>query len=127
MRPVWERVLPGALVLFVSDGFDDELTALALRLAAAKRDVLLIQILSAAERDFPFKDGHRFLDPETNAEIRVDAKAARKEYLERFSAARAELAQRLDAAGVRHAEQLLDQPLDTSLRQVFAAWTRASR
>lgn len=127
LRPVWERVQAGALVLFISDGFDEQLTELALRLAAARRDVLSIQLLSTAERDFPFKDGCRFVDPETGAELRVDARAARREYLERFSAARAELAQRLTAAGIRHATHVLDQPLDGALRSLFGARAGVSR
>jgi uncharacterized protein (DUF58 family) len=119
LRPLWERVRPGALVLFLTDGFDDALSELAVRLAAAGREVLSIQLLSAEERDFPFKGGHRFRDPETDAEIRVDAHAARKDFLERFAAARAALAKRFTAAGIQHVEYVLDQALDAPLRRFF--------
>lgn len=119
LRPLWERVRPGALVFFLSDGFDDELTELELRLAAARREVLSIQLLSAEERDFPFKGGLRFRDPETGAELRIDAAAARRDFIERFAAARAALARRMAAAGVLHVEHVIDRPLDEPLHRLF--------
>lgn len=119
LRPLWERIRPGSLVLFLGDGFDDDLTELQLRLAAARREVLSIQLLSGEERDFPFKGGLRFRDPETGAELRVDAAAARHDFIERFGAARAVLAKRMTAAGVLHTEHFLDRPLDEPLRRLF--------
>jgi uncharacterized protein (DUF58 family) len=105
----------------LSDFFDDAAVELALRLAAARREVLAVQLLSAEERDFPFAGGHRFRDPETGAERRVEAAAVRRDYLERFGAARAELARRFGAAGVDYVEYVLDRPLDEPLRAVFAS------
>jgi uncharacterized protein (DUF58 family) len=119
LRPLWERVRPGSLVLFLSDFFDDELAELAMRLSAARREVLTIQLLSAEERDFPFKGGQHFRDPETGSELRVDAKAARDEFISRFAAARAALAKRLTAAGVTHVEHVLDHALDEPLHFLF--------
>lgn len=64
LRPVWERVQPGDLLVALGDGFDAAGTVLLERLAAARREVLQVQLLGADERDFPFTDGHRFRDPE---------------------------------------------------------------
>ncbi len=119
LRPLWERIRPGSLVLFLGDGFDGDLTDLIQRLAAARREVLSIQLLCAAERDFPFKGGTRFRDPETGVELRVDAAAARQDFIERFAAARAALARSMAAAGVLHVEHVLDRPLDEPLRRLF--------
>lgn len=119
LRPLWERIAAGDLVLFLSDGFDDGLVALAERLAAARRDVLMMQILGAEERDFPFRGDHRFRDPETTAERVTDADAARAGYLQRFAAARAALDARLRRAGIRHTQALLDEPLDAALRRLL--------
>jgi uncharacterized protein (DUF58 family) len=121
LAPLWERIQPPAVVLMLSDFFDDAAAELALRLAAARREVLSVQLLSAEERDFPFSGGHRFLDPETGTERRVEAAAVRRDYLERFAAARAELSQRFGAAGIRHVEYVLDRPLIEPLRTLFAA------
>jgi len=121
LRPVWERVLPSSLVLILSDFFDDAGADLAVRFSAARRDVATVQMLSAEERDFPFTGGHRFRDPEGAAERRVEAAAVRKDFLERFAAARALLAGRFAASGIRHAEYFLDQPPDAPLRAFFSA------
>ena len=119
VRPLWERVLPSSLVLVLSDFFDDASADLAAHFAAARREVLTVQLLSAEERDFPFSGGHRFRDSESGSERRVEAPAVRKDFLERFAAARAHLAKRFAVAGIRHAEYFLDQPPDAPLRHFF--------
>ena len=127
MRPLWERVLPSSLVLVLSDFFDDAAADLALRFAAARREVLTIQMLSADERDFPFDGGHRFVDPETGADRRVEAAAIRSDFLDRFKAARANLTRRFVASGVRHAEYFLDTAPDRPLQQFFGAVSARGR
>jgi uncharacterized protein (DUF58 family) len=126
LRPLWERIAPSALVVLLSDFFDDAAVALAERLALAGRDVSTIQLLGADERDFPFIGAHRFVDPESPAQRRVDAASVRKDYLERFSAAREQLARRFAARGIRHVEHLLDQPADSPLRALFGSNTAHS-
>lgn len=121
VRPLWERVLPSSLVLVLSDFFDEASADLAARFAAARREVLTVQMLSAEERDFPFAGGHRFVDAESGRERRVEAPAVRKDFLERFTAARAALGKRFAVAGIRHAEYFLDEPPDAPLRRFFAA------
>jgi uncharacterized protein (DUF58 family) len=121
LRSLWERIAPSALVVLLSDLFDDAVVALAERLALAGRDVSTIQLLGADERDFPFVGAHRFVDPESPAQRRVDAASVRKDYLERFAAARAQLARRFAARGIRHVEHVLDQPDDAPLRALFGS------
>jgi uncharacterized protein (DUF58 family) len=121
LTPVWERIGAGDLVLALSDGFDDAMIALIERLAAARREVLAIQLLTAEERDFPFTGGHRFRDPETGEELLGDAVALRHDYLRRFADAQRLLDARLDASGIRHARYYTDQPLDLPLRRLFGA------
>ena len=127
LRPLWERVLPSSLVLMLSDFFDDASADLATRFAAARREVLTVQMLSAEERDFPFTGGHRFRDPENHAERRVEAAAVRKDFIDRFATARTELGRRFVAGGIRHAEYFLDQPADAPLRRFFGAAEREIR
>jgi uncharacterized protein (DUF58 family) len=121
LAPVWERIGAGDLVLALSDGFDEAMIALIERLAAARREVLAIQLLTAEERDFPFTGGHRFRDPETGEELLGDAAALRNDYLQRFADAQRLLDARLDASGIRHARYYTDQPLDLPLRRLFGA------
>nr|WP_298133540.1 DUF58 domain-containing protein [uncultured Pseudoxanthomonas sp.] len=121
LSPVWERIGAGDLVMALSDGFDEAMVALMERLAAARREVLAIQLLTADERDFPFTGGHRFRDPETGEELLGDAAALRADYLQRFAEAQRLLDARLDASGIRHARYYTDLPLDLPLRRLFGA------
>ena len=120
LRPLWERLDQGALLLSISDGFDEGLPRLLERLAATRREVLSIQVLSTEERDFPFRGGQLFREPETGAERRADPVAVRDEFLARFAGARRVLAARLAAAGIRHVEYVLDEALDQPLQRFFA-------
>lgn len=125
LRPVWERIRAGDLAVVLSDGFDEAVVSLSERLSAARRDLSFIQVLTAEERDFPFRGGRRFIDPEGGDPVLADGPAARDEFLMRFAAAKSALAARLATAGVRLATWHLDEPLDQPLRQLFPA--RASR
>ncbi|KAF1712675.1 DUF58 domain-containing protein [Pseudoxanthomonas kalamensis DSM 18571] len=119
LTPLWERIGSRDLVVLLSDCFDDNAVALAERLAAARREVLAIQLLTVEERDFPFRGGHRFHDPETGEELLGDGAAMREEYLARFGRAQATLDARFDAAGIRHARYVLDEAPDLPLRKLF--------
>jgi uncharacterized protein (DUF58 family) len=116
---LWERIGANDLVIMLSDCFDEGVVALMERLSAARRELLAIQLLTVGERDFPYRGGHRFHDPETREELLGDGPALRADFLRRFAEARAALGQRLDAAGIRHTAYVLDEPLDAPLRRLF--------
>ncbi|ANK13410.1 DUF58 domain-containing protein [Erythrobacter neustonensis] len=126
LAPLWNRIAARDLVIFLSDCFDEGGIAMIERLARAGREVLSVQMLTAEERDFPFHGGFRFRDPETGEELVTDGAMLRETFLERFAAAREALAARLDAAGIRHAAYVLDQPVDAPLQSFFAAKGRAA-
>lgn len=119
LAPLWERIGAQDLVIMLGDFFDEGAVALVERLAAARRETLAIQLLTVEERDFPFEGGYRFRDPETGDELLGDGASLRADFIERFAAARAALDARLDAAGIRHAAYVLDEEIDTPLRQLF--------
>lgn len=121
LGPVWERIGAHDLVILLSDCFDEGAVALAEKLAAAGRETLVVEMLTVAERDFPFDGGYRFRDPETGEELRADGAALRAEFLARFAEARAALHGRLEAIGIRHAAHVLDEPVDLPLHRLFAA------
>jgi uncharacterized protein (DUF58 family) len=121
LQPLWERIGAGALVLMIGDGFDEASARLAERLAAARREVVGIRILTVGERDFPFRGGYRFRDPESSEEVLGDGDAIRTGFLERFGAARRALTARLAASGIRQVDYVLDEALDLPLRRLFAA------
>jgi uncharacterized protein (DUF58 family) len=119
LAPVWERIGAHDLVVMIGDGFDEAAVALAERLANAGRDVVHLQLLTVEERDFPFRDGHRFRDPETGEELLSDGASVRADYLARFGDARRTLDARLQSAGIRHDTAFLDEPIDAPLQRVF--------
>jgi uncharacterized protein (DUF58 family) len=119
LRPLWEVLRPQALVIALGDVFDDEAVDLLADLSAARREVLSIQLLTVGERDFPYRGGQRFRDPETGAELLGDASRVRDGFLQRFGEARSALASRLTAAGIRHATYVMDEPPDAPLRRLF--------
>ncbi|WP_434026791.1 DUF58 domain-containing protein [[Pseudomonas] boreopolis] len=121
LRPVWERIAANDLVLAIGDGFDEDAGELLEKLAAARREVLQLQVLTCDERDFAFAGGHRFLDPETGEELLGDGAAMRADYLRRFAEAQRARAVRWQAAGIRHAIHHLDEPADAVLRRLFEA------
>ena len=121
---LYERIGTYDLVVVLSDLFDDAVVAMMLRLAAARRDVSAIQILTAEERDFPFAGGHHFVDPETGSEVVGDGPAMRAEFVRDFDAARKALSTRLAAGGVRLATHFLDEAADAPLRALFGPTLR---
>jgi len=106
--------------VMLGDFFDDAGAELLERLAAAGREVLAIQLLTVEERDFPFDGGHRFRDPETGEELLGDAAALRTDFIRRFGEARAALAARFKASGIRHATYFLDETVDAPLHFLFS-------
>jgi len=120
LKPLWERLGAGQLALLLSDDFDEAAVSLAERLSAARREVLSVQLLTAEERDFPFRGGRRFRDPESGEEKLSDGASARADFLAAFARARHQLGARLAASGVRHTEYFMDQALDQPLRRLFA-------
>ncbi len=119
LRPVWERIAADHMTVLLSDDFDDLAVRLIERLAAARREVLSVQLLSGDEREFRFRGNRRFVDPESGSELRSDGAAARESYLRDFAEARESLARRFAASGVRHVEAMIDRPLILPLQVLF--------
>lgn len=119
-----EQIGPRDLIVIITDGFDESCIAAAERLAASGRDVSMIQVLTADERDFPFDQGYRFHDPESGAALVGDGPALRKDFIARFTQARADLVSRLTARGIRHVEHCVDEGADQPIRTLFRETAR---
>ena len=126
LEPIWSHTAAHDLVIVLSDDFDPAVVDLMERLVRGGREVQNIQLLCADERDFPYTQGHRFVDPESGAELLTDGPAAREGFLEQFGRALAELEQRLRGSGVGHAHHYLDEPLLAPLLSLFPASNRGS-
>jgi uncharacterized protein (DUF58 family) len=119
-----ERISAHDLTLILSDGFDEACITLAERMAATGRDVALIQIFTADERDFPFDGGYLFEDLESEAQLVGDGRSLRDDFLSRFAAARAARASRLAAKGIRHVVHFIDETADQPIRALFKGAAR---
>lgn len=120
LGPLLARIGREDLLIAISDGFEAQLTGALERLSASGRDTWLAQLLTASERDFPFTAGHRFVDPETGAELPGHGPALRAGFLQRFAAAQSALHGRLHAAGVHVATGHTDEPATAVLRRLCA-------
>ncbi|WP_328797074.1 DUF58 domain-containing protein [Luteimonas deserti] len=117
--PEWARIARGDLVIALGDWFDVAAVDAVERLASTGREVIALQVLTVEEREFPFRDGRRFVDPETGEAVLGDGPALRRDYLARFDAALRMLDARLEGAGIRHARHVLDAAPDAVLRRLF--------
>ncbi len=125
MAAAWERLAPRNLVLLLGDCFDQAMVEMAEKLAIAGRDVCMVQLLMADERDFPYRGGHLFVDTETSTSLLGDADSLRDDYLQRFAQARADLLARCTRAGIRLVAQFADEPMDAAMQALFGDRGRA--
>ena len=124
LAPAWGRIARGDLVIALGDFFDEAAVVQLVRLAHAGREVVALQVLTADERDFPYRDGRRFVEPEAGESLLGDGPALRADYLARFTAAQRGLAARFAAAGIRHATHVIDQSPAPVLQDLFGGRAR---
>lgn len=92
-----------SLVVVVSDflGEPAEWEAEVRRLVATHNEVVLVEVLTREELDFPYEGAWWVKDPETGLGVRMDGGAARDEYLLRFGEHRRRLESSAIASGAR--------------------------
>jgi uncharacterized protein (DUF58 family) len=114
---LWEQMRSPGLALLITDLFEheDEITTLAGKLAAAGKDVLVMQLLTQAEREFPWRGEVVFRDRETGREVELDASRYAPRYLERFTRDGERLARDLRRQNIEYREVLIESPLDEVL------------
>ena len=88
-----------SLVMIFSDFLVDETETLdaLYRLRHSGHDVILFHVLDEAEVNFPFKGVFKMRDPETDQELKIDAAAHRKSYVEQITNFRDGLGQKLQS------------------------------
>lgn len=120
LAPLAAAVPAGAIVLVLSDGFDEALLRFCERLAATRHDLRLVQLLASAERDFPYTGMPRLRDPESGRQRSIDARTGREAFLRRFGDAQSALAARCARAGIVRAVHHLDEDVLPALARVCA-------
>jgi uncharacterized protein (DUF58 family) len=109
------------IFLLLSDLYEpatDVLRALG-PLTGAGHDVIVIQLLDAAERTFPFEDATTFRDLESGARVPVSPAKMRERYVAAMTAHIAAMRARLGSARVDYSLVDTSQPLDRVLFDVL--------
>lgn len=105
------------LVVLLSDLLSDVATTVETlhRVRFRGHDLIVFHILDAEEARFPYEGSVRLEDPETGAQLTVDATAVRARYLAAVQRWRAELAHQCAAARVDYVPLDTAQPFDRAL------------
>jgi uncharacterized protein (DUF58 family) len=128
LAPLWHELASHylkrrGLVIILSDFFDDldALTRALRRLRHRKHEVILFQVLSPDELEFPFSRLTRFRNVERPGdEQTVDARRMREEYLRNFGEFREQLQRRAGNMQVDYHVLRTDQPVDRALGHYLA-------
>ncbi len=110
------------LVIFITDGHDDtDKVKRALRyLHHAKQDVILLQVLTKEEAEFPFREPALFRDLEQQLPTAtVDVKRLRSEYLQNFTAHQDGLQRVCSELSFDRAVFFTHEPLSRSLAKML--------
>jgi len=123
IRRAADRMTRRGLLLVFSDFYDDEDRAFAeLRRAGRMgHEVVLFQILSRDELEFPYKSDFEFTDLETGRSVAVNAAAARREYRDEVTAFLERWRSRAGAEGFQYSLVVTDTPVERSLRSMLLA------
>jgi uncharacterized protein (DUF58 family) len=123
IRRAAERMTRRGLLLVFSDFYDDEERVYAeLRRAARMgHEVVLFQILSRDELEFPYRSDFEFTDLENGRSVAVNAALARREYKDGVAAFLERWRRRAGAEGFQYSLIVTDTPLDRALRTFLLA------
>jgi uncharacterized protein (DUF58 family) len=118
-----ERLSRRGLLLVLSDFYDsEEATFAALRRAARMgHEVVLFQIITRDELDFPYREDLEFTDLETGRRVAVNAGLARREYKDAIAAFLERWRMRAGAEAFQYSLIVTDTPPDRALRSFLLA------
>src|SRR5439155_3588173 len=118
IRRAAERLNRRGLLLVLSDFYDDEeATFDELRRAARMgHEVVLFQVISREEVEFPYQRDLEFTDLETGRSVAVNASLARREYTDAVAAFLERCRRRAGAEGFQYSLIVTDVPPAQGLR-----------
>jgi uncharacterized protein (DUF58 family) len=121
------RVRRRGLIVILSDGFDevDALTSALQHLRHRHHEVLFLHTLAPEEEEFPFRRPARFRSLERPAHaLRVDPTSLRNAYLERFTAFRETLKERVRAMDADYHRASTAEPVEKTVLDYLASRSR---
>jgi uncharacterized protein (DUF58 family) len=123
IRRAAERLNRRGMLIVLSDLYDgDDAAFVELRRASRRgHDVVVFQIVSRAELEFPYRRDVEFADLETGRTLAVDADAARREYTDAIAAFVERCRKRAAAEGIQYVFVVTDTPPERALRNFLLA------
>jgi len=106
------------LVFFITDmhEYDIELTSLIKGLKTMRNEVVVLQVMGKNELEFDYKGFVIFEDLETGAEVKVDAKEAKRTYLDALTMKMNETKNILLSQNITYQLFKLDEPMAEALQ-----------
>lgn len=124
LHDVAERVPRRSVVFVLSDFYaeTEEMLKALHHLRFRNHEVIAIQIVDPDERDFPFERLTCFEDFESDGRFDIDARAIRKDYIERFNAHLHALRRGCGEMRVTHELVTTDVPFDKALADILVRY-----
>jgi uncharacterized protein (DUF58 family) len=122
LHEISDRFRKRGMIILFSDLFDD-LDAIKIglqRLKHRRHDIRVLQILDAAELEFPFEEPTLFHGLEIAQEQMVDPRGLRTAYLKEFHSFLVESRRTCRDLGVEHDIIRTDEPFDRVLRRILS-------
>jgi uncharacterized protein (DUF58 family) len=126
VRRAAERLKRRGLLIVLSDFYDaEDATLVELRRASRMgHEVMLLQILSREEIEFPYDRDLEFTDLETGRSLAMNAGLAKREYKDAVAAFLEGWRSRAGAEGFQYSLVVTDTPPERALRNVLLARKR---
>ena len=108
------------LIFFITDMYeqDEELTSLIKRLKTSRNEVVVFHLMGRNEMEFNYKGTVTFEDLETGYRVKVDAKEAKKKYLESLENKLKQSRETMLTNGITYHLFRMEEPIAEAL-QVF--------
>lgn len=106
------------LIFFLTDMYEtgEEISKFIKGLKSARNEVVVLQVMGAAEMDFSYGSNVTFEDWETGARIKVDTQQAKTEYLNALEIRLKKIKEELLSNGIDHHVFRMDAPLGEALQ-----------
>lgn len=106
------------MIFFLTDMYEtsEEISKFIKGLKSARNEVVVLQVMGAAEMDFSYRSNITFEDWETGARIKVDTQQAKTDYLNALEIRLKKIKEELLSNGIDHHVFRMDTPLGEALQ-----------
>ncbi len=120
---IWQYLQEAELIIFITDYFQlrEEMNSFTAKLAAAGKELMILQLLTRDEMEFPYHGNIAFEDRETGLVLETNANDMRDRYLENSSAEIAANRRHILGLGGQYEVLQIETALDTSVNKILAA------